>query len=73
MVTAKVSVQNKSERGEGDDREVIVNFIPDYNDGRNKEWARFTPAMNFQMTMKGAVADQFNVGDAYTLQFVKEG
>lgn len=72
MVTAKVVVQHKSESGEGDDRQVVVNFIPDYNDGRNKEWSRYTPAINFQMTMKGSVADQFNVGDAFTLQFVKE-
>ena len=73
MITVKVFVQFKSDpEGEGEDRQVRVNFLPDYNDGRNKEWSRYTPALSLSMTLKGDVADQFEVGQAYTLQFVKE-
>lgn len=72
MITAKIKVVSKSASGEGDDRQVAVSFQPDYADGRNKEWSRYTPAMNLSITLKGAVADQFEVGDAFTLQFVKD-
>lgn len=71
MVTAKIVCQNKQESGEGDDRQVNVSFLPDYNDGRNKEWARYTPGLSLTMGLKGAVADRFEVGKAYTLQFVE--
>ncbi|MDX3661309.1 hypothetical protein PV646_28725 [Streptomyces sp. ID05-26A] len=69
MVTAKVRCSSKVTSGEGDDRHVLVQFAPDYQDGRNKEWAAATPHLALQMTLKGAVADQFEQGKAYTLQF----
>lgn len=72
MITAKIKVLSKSASGEGDDRQVAVSFLPDYADGRNQEWSRWTPAMSLSMTLKGAVADQFEVGDTFTLQFVKD-
>lgn len=72
MITAKIHCQTKSESGEGDDRQVQVTFLPDYSDGRNKEWSRYTPALSLSMTLKGAVADRFEQGKAYTLQFVED-
>lgn len=72
MVTAKIVCQTKQESGEGDDRTVNVSFLPDYADDRNKEWARWTPGLSLTMGLKGAVADRFEVGKAYTLQFVAE-
>lgn len=72
MITAKIKVTSKSPSGEGDDRQVAVSFIADYADGRNKEWSRYTPSLSVSMTLKGAVADQFEVGDTFTLQFVKD-
>lgn len=72
MVTAKIVCQSKQESGEGDDRTVNVAFAPDYNDGRNKEWARWTPGLSLTMGLKGSVADQFEVGKAYTLTFTAE-
>ena len=72
MVTAKIVCQTKQESGEGDDRQVNVSFLPDYNDGRNKEWARYTPGLSLTMGLKGAVADRFEVGNAYTLTFAPE-
>lgn len=72
MVTAKIHCQSKTEQGEGDDRQVTVSFLPDYADERNKEWSRWTPALSLSMTLRGAVADRFEVGKAYTLQFVED-
>lgn len=72
MITAKVTVQSKHESGVGEHRQVAVALVPDYNDGRNKEWSLYTPALSVSMTLKGAVADQFPIGAAFTLQFVEE-
>lgn len=72
MITAKVSCQTKSESGEGDARQVQVTFIPDYADGRNKEWSLYTPSLSLSMTLKGEVADRFEQGRAYTLTFEEE-
>lgn len=76
MITAKVHCQSKVENGpttraaedEGD-RQVVVTFAPDYADGRNREWALYTPALSLSMTLKGEVADRFEPGKAYTLTF----
>ena len=73
MITAKIVCQSKQESGEGDDRQVNVTFAPDYNDGRNKEWARWTPGLSLTMGLKGEVADRFEVGQAFTLTFEPEG
>lgn len=72
MVTAKITCQSKSETGEGEQRQVVVTFAPDYADGRNKEWSLYTPALSLTMTLRGEVADRFEPGQAYTLQFVQE-
>jgi hypothetical protein len=72
MVTAKVHCQSKTESGEGDNRQVVVTFLPDYADGRNKEWSRYTPALSLSLTLKGEVADRFEPGKAYTLTFAEE-
>lgn len=68
-VTAKVVCSSKTESGEGEERQVLVNFVPDYADGRNKEWALFTPSLSLSMTLKGVVADKFEPQKAYTLKF----
>lgn len=72
-ITAKIVCQAKQESGEGDQRRVNVSFLPDYADGRNKEWSLYTPALSLSMTLKGAVADRFEPGQAYTLTFTPEG
>jgi len=72
MVTAKVHCQSKTETGEGDARQVNVTFVPDYADGRNKEWALYTPGLSLTMGLKGSVADRFEAGKAYTLTFTEE-
>jgi len=72
VITAKVFCAVKTETGEGDDRQAAVTFGADYADDRNKEWAKYTPALNLQMTLNGAAADLFEAGKKYTLQFVEE-
>lgn len=72
MITAKVLCQSKTESGVDAERQVVTVFIPDYADGRNKEWSRYTPSLSLSMTLKGDVADRFTIGKAYTLQFVEE-
>jgi hypothetical protein len=71
-VTAKIICNSKQESGEGDDRQVNVSFGADYADERNKEWARWTPGLSLTMGLKGAVADRFETGNAYTLTFTPE-
>lgn len=65
-VTAKVKLQSKTPIGED---EVQLNFAADYEDGRNKEWAKYTPGLSLIMSVKEAVGEPFNVGDPWTLTF----
>lgn len=72
MITAKIICTGKSESGEGDARQANVSFAADYADGRNKEWAPYTPGLSLTMGLKGEVADRFEVNQRYELRFVEE-
>lgn len=72
MITAKVKCIRKDETGEGDNSQVYLQFYADYDDGRNQEWARYTPSLSLNMTVKPEAAGGFEVGRAYTLQFVED-
>jgi len=72
VITAKVFCNLKQEYGEGESRYATVGFGADYADGRNKEWTQATPYLDLRMTVKGEVADRFEQGKAFTLQFVEE-
>ena len=69
-VTAKVRIGSKIKQNDGGD--VMVQFYPDYQDGRNKEWAAATPSLSLQMVVRGDVADRFTSGAAYTLTFEED-
>lgn len=71
MITAKVLCHQRSVSGEGDDRQVSVSFLPDYNDGRNREWSRYTPSLSLSMTLNGTAGDRFEQGKAYVLTFAE--
>lgn len=71
MITAKVVCNAKIDQP-GDDRQVTVSFNADYADGRNKEWSLYTPSLGLTMALRGPVADRFEVGKAYTLEFREE-
>jgi hypothetical protein len=68
-VTAKVVCSQKVETGEGDSRQALVSFLPDYGADRNKEWALATPHLSLSMTLKGPAADLFEHMQPYTLTF----
>jgi hypothetical protein len=68
-VTAKVVCSQKVETGEGDSRQALVSFLPDYGADRNKEWALATPHLQLNMTLNGPAADLFEPQQAYTLTF----
>lgn len=72
MVTAKVVCSSKAESGEGENRQAVLGFRADYDDGRNKEWSRYTPNLSLSMTVKGTVGDLFEQDARYTLQFIAE-
>ncbi len=72
MISAKVWCNSKTESGTGDQRAVNVKFTADYRDGRNQEWARWTPSLDLSVTLKGEVADRFAIGKGYTLTFEPE-
>jgi hypothetical protein len=67
--TAKVVVESKVESPGGT---AGIRFRPDYEGGRNAEWADATPALSLALTVKADVAEGLEVGDAYTLTFAKD-
>ena len=68
LITAKVKLDTKRDSLEG---QKILTFVPDYQDGRNKEWAAATPSLRLTMTVKLDVAAQYAEGAAYTLTFTE--
>ncbi|MFE2751590.1 hypothetical protein ACFXGA_06255 [Actinosynnema sp. NPDC059335] len=66
MVTAKVKLTSKEQSND----QVALRFEPDYGDDRNKEWAKYTPALSLNMSVLPEVAEHFEVGKPITLQFV---
>ena len=76
-ITAKAKVTGKHERlanstGTDKTKTVVLTFNADYADNRNKEWAAYTPHLNFEMTVKEEVAKLFEVGDSFTVTFAPE-
>lgn len=55
-----------------DDSQTQLVFNADYNDERNKEWARWTPALNLSMHVLNSVAAKFELNENYLLTFEKQ-
>lgn len=51
-----------------------LSFYPDYQDGRNKEWAESTPTLNLSMTVKNELVEKLGleIGQRFTLTFDAE-
>lgn len=64
--TAVTSLVTKRDAGSG---QVALGFQADYNDERNKEWAKYTPALSVTMNVTEQVAEQFEQGGRYLLTF----
>lgn len=72
-ITAKIKCQAADVQAAGTAHEqVLLTFVPDYDDDRNKEWARFTPGLSLTMGVKPEVAELFEPGARYTLTFTPE-
>lgn len=65
-VTARLKVDGKSDPDAPGDFDILT-LGPDYQDGRNAEFFAATPAINLTMSVQKSVAEQFNLGDLFTL------
>lgn len=72
-ITAKVTVARKQATAVSGDGETDLVFSADYADGRNKEWSKYTPNLELRMRVKDSVAEQFELGQAFTLVFASPG
>lgn len=68
-ITAKIKVTGKTPVTDG---QTNLNFQADYSNDRNKEWAKYTPALSLGMSVLDSVAENFEVGQAFTLTFIPE-
>lgn len=68
--TAKVKVASRGE--EAGQSHVTVVFGPDYEQGRNQDWAESTPTLSLQMRVKPELAASLSNGDTFTLTFERE-
>lgn len=77
-ITAKVKLQGKHEYlsnsyENGIETGVELTFSPNYSDGKNAEWAKYTPSLTFKMTVKKEVAERFEIGYEYEVTFKRDG
>lgn len=62
--TLKLKLASKSDAGSGQTRLV---FQADYDDEKNKEWAKYTPVLNLDFVVLNEVSvAQHEVGTTYT-------
>jgi hypothetical protein len=67
--TAKVKLYYKTDQHNGS---YSLSFSPDYEDGRNAEWAHATPSLSLSMSVREDVAANFHEGQCFTLIFESE-
>lgn len=67
---AKLCPIQKTEIGTGDDRQVTVR-LQAVGGPENQEWSRWTPSATFDIALKGALADQFEIGKNYYVDFTE--
>lgn len=69
-VTAKFKVARVTPMQWGDPDTAEVELTPDYAQGRNADWAKYTPAGVFRMTVNNPNAlTEFKEGRAFTVTF----
>jgi len=66
QITAVANVFSKKDAGNG---QTALQFGADYNDERNKSWAKYTPGLSLHVTVLDSVAEQFEQGGRYLLTF----
>lgn len=69
--TLKLKLTGRTEIDNGE--QVQLDFQADYDDERNKEWAKYTPVLNLSFTVRSdAAAASFEVGDTFTATLDKD-
>jgi hypothetical protein len=69
--TLKIKLTGRTEVDNGE--QVQLHFQPDYDDERNKAWAKYTPALSLSFTVRSdAAAASFEVGDTFTATLSKD-
>lgn len=69
-IRAKLCPVQKTEIGTGDDRQVTVRLTA-VGGPENMEWARWTPSATFDISLKGDLADRFEIGKNYYVDFTE--
>lgn len=64
-ITAVATLNGKTDNN----GQVQLGFNADYNDERNKEWAKYTPALSITMHVTQEVAEKFDQGGRYLVTF----
>lgn len=61
--TFKTRLRHKDAQGDG---QTKLRFEADYEDGANKAWAKYTPALAFECTVLDEIADRWELSQPYT-------
>jgi len=64
--TLRTKCTTKTTPGNAGDGTTSLGFTPDYQDGRNQDWATATPNLHLQFTVKDEIGERFELGKAYT-------
>lgn len=72
-VTAKFKVSRVTDYQWASEPTAEVEFTPDYAQGKNADWAKYTPSGVIRLTCNNpAVLEQFQQGRAFTVTFDPE-
>lgn len=66
------AVATLSSKGESNAGQTQLSFNADYNDERNKAWAKYTPGLSVTMHVTDEVAEAFEAGGRYLLTFQRQ-
>lgn len=64
-ITAVATLNGKTDNND----QVQLSFGADYNDERNKAWAKYTPGLSVIMHVTPEVAEKFDQGGRYLVTF----
>lgn len=65
----KITAVAKCTVHEEANEQVLVSFTADYQDERNKKWAKYTPALSASLTVLPEVAKKFVNDGRYLMSF----
>jgi hypothetical protein len=71
-VSKTTAVATLNGKGEPNAGQVQLSFNADYNDDRNQAWAKYTPGLSVIMHVTESVAEQFEQGGRYLIDFTRD-